>query len=215
MGKKKSKNIEKNIKSEVENNSIAKDAKQLLVITLIVLLFLGGFYLITVAVLNDDTEKKDTEKQEVAIQFDEILIGRSFSLNDDTYYVLYYEFDDEEIGSDLASLVYNYRASNKDVPLYTVDMSNALNSAFLNDESNKEATKASELKISGPTLIKFVDRTFNYDKKRALEIWKFILENNISSYKQFLEVIFPNKKIGNLINILINKIILPEILCFS
>lgn len=35
------------------------------------------------------------------------------------------------------------------------------------------------------TLIKFVDRTFNYDKKRALEIWKFILENNISSQFHF------------------------------
>lgn len=34
-------------------------------------------------------------------------------------------------------------------------------------------------------LIKFVDRTFNYDKKRALEIWKFILENNISSQFHF------------------------------
>ena len=35
------------------------------------------------------------------------------------------------------------------------------------------------------TLIKFVDRTFNYDKKRAIEIWKFILENNISSQFHF------------------------------
>ena len=35
------------------------------------------------------------------------------------------------------------------------------------------------------TLIKFVDRTFNYDKKRALEIWKFILENNASSQFHF------------------------------
>ena len=35
------------------------------------------------------------------------------------------------------------------------------------------------------TLIKFVDRTFNYDKKRALEIWKFLLENNISSQFHF------------------------------
>lgn len=35
------------------------------------------------------------------------------------------------------------------------------------------------------TLIKFVDRTFNYDKKRALEIWNFILENNISSQFHF------------------------------
>ena len=34
-------------------------------------------------------------------------------------------------------------------------------------------------------LIKFVDRTFNYDKKRALEIWRFILENNISSQFHF------------------------------
>lgn len=34
-------------------------------------------------------------------------------------------------------------------------------------------------------LVKFVDRTFNYDKKRALEIWKFILENNISSEFHF------------------------------
>lgn len=34
-------------------------------------------------------------------------------------------------------------------------------------------------------LVKFVDRTFNYDKKRALEIWRFLLENNISSEFHF------------------------------
>lgn len=34
-------------------------------------------------------------------------------------------------------------------------------------------------------LVKFVDRTFNYDKKRALEIWNFILEHNISSEFHF------------------------------
>ncbi len=34
-------------------------------------------------------------------------------------------------------------------------------------------------------LIKFVDRTFNYNKARALEIWKFILENNIESEFHF------------------------------
>jgi len=46
----------------------------------------------------------------------------------------------------------------------------------------------SELKIlieKEVRLIKFVDRTFNYDKKRALEIWKFILENNICSQFHF------------------------------
>lgn len=34
-------------------------------------------------------------------------------------------------------------------------------------------------------LVKFVDRTFNYDKKRALEIWKFILANNVCSEFHF------------------------------
>ncbi len=34
-------------------------------------------------------------------------------------------------------------------------------------------------------LVKFVDRTFNYDKKRAMEIWKFIIENNISTEFHF------------------------------
>lgn len=34
-------------------------------------------------------------------------------------------------------------------------------------------------------LIKFVDRTFNYDKKRALEIWQFILAHNLSSQFHF------------------------------
>lgn len=34
-------------------------------------------------------------------------------------------------------------------------------------------------------LVKFVDRTFNYDKKRALEIWRFLLENNISTEFHF------------------------------
>ena len=34
-------------------------------------------------------------------------------------------------------------------------------------------------------LIKFIDRTFNYDKKRTLELWKFLLNNNISSEFHF------------------------------
>ena len=157
MRKRMNNKVEKNVKSEIDANSITKDAKQLLVITVSVLLVLGCFYLLTVFMLKDDIKENDDIKQEVDVKFDEILIGRSFSLSDDTYYVLYYEFEDEEISSDLSSLAYNYRSSSKEISLYTVNMSDAFNSSFLSDESNKDATKASELKISGPTLIKFVD----------------------------------------------------------
>lgn len=161
MGKKVNKKEEKNIKKEIDNKSVSSEAKQLLIVTIVVLLFLGAFYLLTVFILDDDTEDKESDIEEVEIQFDEILLGTSFSLRDDEYYVLYYETDDEEINSDLSSLVYTYRSSNAEPYLYTVDMSDALNASFSNEESNEKAAKASELKISGPTLIKFVDGKIN------------------------------------------------------
>lgn len=33
--------------------------------------------------------------------------------------------------------------------------------------------------------VKFVDRTFNYDKKRAVEIWKYLIENADDNYTNF------------------------------
>ena len=87
MRKRMNNKVEKNVKSEIDANSITKDAKQLLVITVSVLLVLGCFYLLTVFMLKDDIKENDDIKQEVDVKFDEILIGRSFSLSDDTYYV--------------------------------------------------------------------------------------------------------------------------------
>ena len=157
MAKNKNKKIEKNIKKDIEKKEVSTEVKQLLAITVAVLLFLGLFYFLTVFILDDDTSTKTDDDTEVEVQFDEILIGKSFSLKDSEYYVLYYETNDEDISSDMASLVSTYRSSNKDLYLYTVDMSNALNSQFIADEANEDASKASELKINGPTLIKFVD----------------------------------------------------------
>ncbi len=161
MGKKNTKKVEKNVKKEIETKGVNEEAKQLLIITVFVLVFLGLFYLLTVVILDNDTDNSSDESDEVEVQFDEILVGTSFSLKDEEYYVLYYETKDEEISSDLESLVYTYRSSNAEPYVYTVDMSNALNSRFSSDESNDDATKASELQISGPTLIKFVDGKIN------------------------------------------------------
>ena len=41
--------------------------------------------------------------------------------------------------------------------IYYVDMSNALNKKFASDTGNSSATKADELKINGPTLIRFAN----------------------------------------------------------
>lgn len=159
MEKKKNKKIEKNVKKEIESKDNSNEVKSLLIITIVVLLFLGLFYLLTVVILDDKSESKkdDEETAEVEIQFDEILIGTSFSVKDDEYFVLYYEFENEDVSSELNSLVSNYRVSKEQPYLYTVNMSDALNSFASSDKSNIDVDKASELKINGPTLIRFED----------------------------------------------------------
>lgn len=157
MGKNKTKNIEKNIKKEIEEKDGNGEVKSLLLITISVLLFLGLFYLLTVVILGDksDNKKAEEETNEVEIQFDEVLVGSSFSIKDEEYFVLYYEFENEDINTELSSLVSNYRMSKESPYLYVVNMSDALNSKSISDKSKKDANNASELKINGPTLIKF------------------------------------------------------------
>lgn len=161
----------KNIKKENtgqnngQNNSLkhelSSEVKSLIIVSVAVLLFFGLFYLITVIILDKDNHSKENELEEVEVQHKEILVGTSFSVKADEYYVLYYETKNEDVSSDMYSLVSSYRSSNSSVYLYTVDMSNALNASFKSDEANRSASKASELKISGPTLIKFVDGKIN------------------------------------------------------
>ena len=157
----------KNIKKENtgQNNSLkhelSSEVKSLIIVSVAVLLFFGLFYLITVIILDKDNHSKENEPEEVEVQHKEILVGTSFSVKADEYYVLYYETKNEDVSSDMYSLVSSYRSSNSSVYLYTVDMSNALNASFKSDEANRSASKASELKISGPTLIKFVDGKIN------------------------------------------------------
>ena len=104
----------------------------------------------------DDTADSSSKTNEVEIQHEEILLGSSFSIKDDQYLVVYYDTTDDDLSS-LTSAISTYRSSSKDVNLYTVDMSDGLNKGFVGETPNKKATKASELSISGPTIIKFTD----------------------------------------------------------
>lgn len=145
------------------DNSISYDSdyKKIIITTVVVLVFLGAFYFITVAILNkDDSSSKDTTKTdatEVEVQSSEILVGTSFSVKDSEYLVAYYDTTDEDINSNMQNAVSTYRNASKEIYLYTVDMSNGLNKPYVSDSSNSTASSASELAINGPTLIKFSD----------------------------------------------------------
>lgn len=147
-------------RKKYSNTEFNLQIKNIVVVTVVVLIFLGLFYLLTVVLLgktpkvNTSSSKNNTTE----IQNEEILLGSSFDITSGKYMVLYYDFDDKDNASDLTSLVSSYRSKDDALKLYTVDLSNALNKSFLSeDDSNPNATKASELKLKSPTLIIFED----------------------------------------------------------
>lgn len=146
---------------KIGNNNSSREVKKILTMTLIVLAFFGLFYLLTLWILDKDislSNSKNEKNGEVEIQNEELLVGTSFSVSDEEYLVLYYDVLLDKEDSTLSTLVTQYQSSNKDLSLYTVDLSNALNKRFVTDkDGNSSAVNASELKLKNPTLIKFVD----------------------------------------------------------
>ncbi len=153
MTKKKKKNIKIKSSNSFDNSEI----KKMIIVTSVVLIVFCAFYFLTVMILDkDNNSDNDVVSNEVEIQHEEILLGTSFSVNEDEYLVVYYDFSSDDV-YDLTSAVSTYRSSSKEINLYSVDMSDALNKQFIGDTSNKDATKASEISINGPTLIKFTN----------------------------------------------------------
>lgn len=152
--KKKEKKVKK---SSTSDSGFDSEITRIVTLVGVILLIFCVFYWITVLITNKD-KAKDNENDtptEASISYDRIVLGRSFSMSDSSYYVLFYDMKDEDVSSTYASLVSTYRGKSDVIPLYVVNMGDALNSSAVADSSNMNATNASELKINGPTLIKF------------------------------------------------------------
>ena len=87
-----------------------------------------------------ETESTDIEKK--------ILAKNTFNQNEGTYYVYFYDFNNED--TNIASAIYS-----ADATVYRVDVSNGLNSNYVSsDDGNRNATTLDDLKVVDPTLIK-------------------------------------------------------------
>lgn len=129
-------------------------------IVLAVIVVFGLFYLLTIYITNknttDDNNNSSTTNEETVISYDEILLGRSFSMEDEHYIVLYYDKSDEDISSVYDSLVSSYQGKEDALRIYTVNMGSAFNKSYTTTgEGNHNPNNASELSINGPTLIEF------------------------------------------------------------
>ncbi len=145
------------------NTEFSLQFKNVIIVSIIVLVSLGLFYLLTIALLGKKpTVDTSGGSSDTTIQNQEILLGSSFNISSDKYIVLYYASDDQDSSSDIKSLATSYRAKDDALSLYTVDLSDALNKAFVTtDESNPDASNASEMRVKNPTLIVFEDGKIN------------------------------------------------------
>lgn len=131
-----------------ENNISLKKA---LIVLLIVVCVVGLVYFVTAVIMGEISFKDKTEQKE--IQYENILAGSTFKQHDKEYIVVYYDFTDTSL-STIDSTISTYKESDNAKALYKVDLSLKQNKTYTTDgTSNKKPTKATELKINGPTLI--------------------------------------------------------------
>ena len=150
-------NSKKRKKNNIENinDSFETDLWSKIYIVLGIIVFFCLFYLLTIYITNKNTDSESTseETSEVTVSYDKIIAGRSFSMGDGEYLVLYYDNTDEDLSNKVNEIKSNYNA----LKIYTVDMHDALNKVYKSEEANTHPTNASEIKINGPTLIKFAN----------------------------------------------------------
>ena len=135
-------NAKREMPSEVKRGII------IVVVAVLVVLFM---YFLTTRILAKDDSSNEDKVRENAIQYDEILAGESFNKTG-VYYVIYYDSTNQY--SSISSLISSYQLNNTETKLYSVDISNGMNSKYVTD--GKIVTKdASSLRVKDNTLIKF------------------------------------------------------------
>lgn len=142
-----------------EKNEFSRLVKIILIVTAI----FAVFYVVTIIVTNkaeeakakEETKTGDEEKEEVDIQYRDIMIGTMLNQGG-TYYVLIQ--DKDEIRSDEYNALVTAVSSNEDSPsIYRANLTDTFNKKYLSKEENYYVDDISKFKVKGTTLIKVVD----------------------------------------------------------
>lgn len=154
----KKKNRNEDLKKIEEVGSLDTNIWHKIFTVLGIICFFCLFYLLTLYITNknsDKSEVNDNNPSEVSISSENIIIGRSLSMGDGDYFVIYYDSSNEEVESIYSEVVSNYRSKEDALKLYYVDMSSAFNKSYATTEaSNRAPEDISSFKINGPTLMK-------------------------------------------------------------
>jgi hypothetical protein len=105
---------------------------------------------------NGKSDNNDEDNNLISIQYDEILAGETFKMNDSEYYVLFYDFEDS-IAKVFDIVLNNYKNLSSHLKVYKVNLHNGMNTSYVSTTSNPNANKIEDLKIKGSTLIKIAN----------------------------------------------------------
>lgn len=137
-----------------------KDVKSFIAVIVVVLLAVGAIWLCTKVFVTKDLGASDdnkTEETAVTVNYDTAIVGNMLSKPESEYYVLVYA-SDGEYASDMSTLETSYEALEKHLHVYTVDLTNKLNSSYYDAENeNKKGTSVDDFKFGDITLVKVKD----------------------------------------------------------
>ena len=138
-----------------ENNEFKGTGKRVIIILICVVLLFGLMYFLTTRILSKEVTKKrkQSEVTESTIQYEKILAGESFTMEQEEYYVVYYDSTDTNLSSTIAT----YQADKKDIKLYSVDLNDGMNKKYITD-SDINTSSIENLKVKNPTLIHFKNK---------------------------------------------------------
>ncbi len=132
-----------------------KEVKRFIISLVIVIVLIGLIYLFTGLFVTKDLKKTDKETN-TKIDYELTLLGNIFDINDDEYYVIIYDFKNNNDAID--NLITKYKTSDNYKKIYKANLSDALNKKYISNESNNNPTSINDLKIKGLTLIHFKNK---------------------------------------------------------
>lgn len=171
----------KEIKKKKYVNDDYKMAVSFIVVLLIVLVFIGTLFFLNGKFVSKDILQDDkTTTTTTAPSYDDsvILVNRILSVNNDKYYVMVYDFNDDIHNALYSSLVSSYKGEN--IKLYSTNIGIALNSKYYNKDK-KENIMVSNYK------------DFNFTRPVLLEINKNKVSRTITTEKEIISILKETK----------------------
>jgi len=136
---------------DIDENPYSDIYKLLKTFGLLLLIVLGVHFITAVVITKEIELFKKNQKEEEVVVADSILAKNCLVQKEESYYVYFYDFDEED-----TELTYLVNGMLDEEEVYKVNTADAFNSNYVTEEDkgNSSATNLDGLKVIAPTLVK-------------------------------------------------------------